>query len=214
MLNKAIYDFEQANPTYFKLNPSLNSLVVGCGSGVSSTLVTYPFDLLRTRLAANSGKKFLSMNKTIKSIWKEEGVRGYFAGIKPTMLSVGATTGLMFWSYELARDISNKYKENIPFIEGICGFLAGATSKGITFPLDTLRKRIQVFSVTHRGKSRGKTINLFTNIIKNEGPLSLYRGFGISVLKTAPTSALSLYVYEYSLNSIRNLENVKEKLAS
>ena len=57
-----------------------------------------------------------------------EGIRGIYAGIRPAMLSVSSTTGLMFWSYELARELSNNY-QRVPFIEAICGFIAGATSK-------------------------------------------------------------------------------------
>lgn len=197
VLNGLVDDIERSRGVSLR-SPAIQLLFVGAGAGMASTLVTYPFDLLRTRLAANAGKQFLLMNKTVQHIFRSDGVLGFFAGIRPTMLSVASTTGLMFWLYELARDITRKY-EGIPFKEGICGFFAGAVSKGITFPLDTLRKRMQVRSRSERTSA----FSLFRGILRNEGPLGFYRGFGISVLKTAPTSAISLFVYEYALELIR-----------
>ncbi|KAI5958234.1 TPC1 [Candida theae] len=186
----------------FSLSPAMHSLVVGSGAGLASTLATYPFDLLRTRLVANKNRNLVSMTGTIKHILKTEGVSGMFAGIKPASISVASTTGLMFWSYELARSFSQEYN-NIPFIEGICGFIAGVTSKGITFPLDTLRKRCQVYAVVHGSKPIG-ALRLFIGIIKQEGIFGLYKGYGVSILKTAPTSALSLWIYEYTISFVKS----------
>lgn len=186
----------------FSFSPAIHSMVVGAGAGLASTLATYPFDLLRTRLVANKERDLVSMRSAIQQILKSEGVSGMFAGIRPAIISVASTTGLMFWSYELARSFSQEYR-NIPFIEGICGFIAGVTSKGITFPLDTLRKRCQVYAVVHGTKPIG-AIRLFFDIIKQEGVLGLYKGYGVSILKTAPTSALSLWMYEFTISFMKS----------
>lgn len=201
ILNKQLLILEQLYK--IKLSESTHSLIAGIGSGITSTLVTYPFDLLRTRLVANRTRNLLSMSSIVKSIIQTEGIRGIFAGIRPAMLSVSTTSGLMFWSYELARDFSSNFK-HVPFIEGICGFIAGAFSKGVTFPLDTLRKRCQMCSVVHGHPF--SALHLFISILRREGVLGLYRGFGVSIIKTAPTSAISLFMYEYSLSFIRKIE--------
>lgn len=195
VLNKVLSELEEKRD--FKLNRSFHSLVIGSGAGISSTFVTYPFDLLRTRLAANT-QGFLSLTSTITNIYHHDGFRGFFIGMNPAILSVASTTGLMFWSYDIARTYSTKY-QNIPFIEGICGFFAGATAKGITFPLDTLRKRVQM-----KKHNTSSIIPITATILRNEGLFGLYKGFGISVLKTAPTSAISLFIYEYSITQLRS----------
>lgn len=198
VLSDGFSKFENAIGTNF--SSATHSLVVGAGTGTTSTIITYPFDLLRTRLAANSGE-FLSMSSTARDILRKDGLIGIFVGIKPAILSVGSTTGLMFWSYQIARSFTLKH-DNIPFIEGFCGFFAGATSKGLTFPLDTVRKRTQMHSVTKVGPPLS-AIRLFAQILRNEGLFGVYRGFSISVLKTAPTSAISLFVYEWSIQNMR-----------
>ncbi|WLF78169.1 mitochondrial thiamine pyrophosphate transporter [Lodderomyces elongisporus] len=186
---------------------SVHSLLAGVGAGIASTLTTYPFDLLRTRLVANKKKNLLSMTGTFRKILHAEGISGLFAGIRPAMISVASTTGLMFWSYELAREFSSEYK-HVPFIEGICGFVAGATSKGITFPLDTLRKRCQIYSEVYGTKYKS-SLRIFMNIVSREGVLGLYRGYGVSILKTAPTSAISLWTYEYVISATRHYRSSK-----
>ncbi|ODV81988.1 mitochondrial carrier [Suhomyces tanzawaensis NRRL Y-17324] len=200
VLSRALSQVE--NQYSYNLSASSHSLVVGIGTGIMSTLGTYPFDLLRTRLVANSNKELLSMTTTIAGIYRKDGLVGFFAGIRPAMLSVAATSGLMFWAYELARDFSKEFN-NIPFIEGICGFAAGATSKGLTFPLDTIRKRTQMYSITKK-TAPISAFKLTGQIIVNEGLYGLYKGFGVSILKTAPTSAVSLFTYEYALRYIKS----------
>lgn len=213
VLSNALTEFEKNSIINFNLSNSTHSLIAGTGSGLASTLFTYPFDLLRTRLAANSESHFLSMSATIKLIQQNDGIRGLWRGLSPGLLSVASSTGLMFWSYELAREFSNSYKDLIPFLEGFCGFVAGATAKGLTFPLDTLRKRIQMLSKSHNVDQHYiKAIELCKMILKNEGLFGFYKGFGISILKSAPTSAISLFIYEYTLSALKQYQKTKGKV--
>lgn len=200
IINKQLNSLLQAHD--IKIRNTTHSLVVGIGAGISSTIATYPFDLLRTRLVAHSGKNFLSMVTTIKQIYKLQGPQGFYLGVQPAMISVASTTGLMFWTYAVSRNYSAKY-HNIPFIEAICGFVAGATAKGITFPLDTLRKRIQMNRFDYFSKKN--ILSLGIKIFQNEGISGLYKGFGISIMKTAPTSAITMFVYEYTLSKLMHV---------
>lgn len=206
VLNEALVNFQKNDPWRASIITPIHSLLVGIGTGSISTFVTYPFDFLRTRLAANSSNEFLSMTKTCLQTIQEEGFFGLYAGIKPSLISITASTGLMFWTYENARSFSKE--KNIPLIEGICGLLAGAVSKGVTFPLDTIRKRLQMYSKTKlKHDTSDKMGQLCKIMIRNEGFLSFYKGFGISLLKSSPTSAISLFMYEYALDMIVKAEN-------
>lgn len=194
---------------FTNMSSGMHSLLVGSGAGCVSTLITYPFDLLRTRLVANRERTLQRMSGTIADIYKKDGLHGFFHGIRPAMLSVASYTGIMFWNYELAREYSAEYNQ-IPFIEGICGFIAGSSSKALTFPLDTIRRRSQVYSVVHNTKT-APAMHIFLNILKHEGVFGLYKGFGVSLVKTAPNSAITLYMYEYALDYLqeRRLEKVR-----
>lgn len=185
--------------TTFNLPSLVHSLVVGCGSGLTSTLVTYPFDLLRTHLAASSTKQFVPMTAKCKEIYAQHGVAGFFAGLRPSLITVVASSGVFFMSYSLARDgarfIHTKMGHNIWGVEAVCGFVAGTVSKVVTFPLDTIRKRMQI----NRPKRAVAMLREHWHI---HGVRGFYSGFGISIMKTAPTSALSMAIYEYTLGVI------------
>lgn len=200
ILNTWLSDLQ--NQSKYTLSPLTHLLFVGGGTGLVSTLVTYPFDLLRTRLAANESKSLLSMKDTCKNIYVSNGFQGFFVGIRPSLLSVAATSGLFFWSYSLARGTIDNINKVTPGkiwgVEAICGFCAGVTAKAITFPLDTIRKRMQV--------SPGpKAFRMLLDHWRAYGFANFYRGFGVSLIKTAPTSAISMAIYEYTISSMRAL---------
>lgn len=194
----------------FTLNPQLHSLFAGLGAGIVGTAVTYPFDYLRTRLAANPNREPLSMRTVYLHIVRSEGLRGIYAGFPPTLLSVAAASSLMFWSYDVARKFAKQF--DLAFLDVLCGFVAGAVSKCLTFPLDTLRKRAQMYTAMHPGDRRTSSYRLLRGIVQREGVWALYRGFAISILKTAPTSAIALSTYEYTLDVMRGLQRSSEIL--
>lgn len=198
-LNKGLCKIQEEHG--ISVSPLAHLLLVGSGSGLVSTFVTYPFDVLRTKLVSNESKQFLSMSDTSKKIWQDHGLRGFFAGIRPSAVSIMVFSGLFFWSYSLAREASqaiNNSGYQVWGVEAICGFLAGATAKGVTFPLDTLRKRMQV--VHHKS-----AIGMFADHWRKHGLSGFYRGFAVSLVKTAPTSALSIAIYEYSIAATRRV---------
>ncbi|KAM9912491.1 hypothetical protein OXX69_002526 [Metschnikowia pulcherrima] len=201
MINKWFSHFQDQN--HFSVSQSTQSLLVGGATGFISTFVTYPFDLLRTRLVAHESRNLLSIKDTCKSIHALDGLKGFFFGVHPTLLSVVMSSGLFFWSYSLARDaaeeINKRSHGKLWGVEAMCGFVAGVTAKAITFPLDTIRKRMQVL----RG---GRASQMLIDHWRSYGLANFYRGFGVSVIKTAPTSAISMAIYEYSISSMRAMK--------
>lgn len=173
------------------VSPLVHLLVVGGCLGIVSTLLTYPFDVLRTRLAANQNL-FLSMRGVVAQIYADRGLPGFFVGISPSLVSVAANLGLFFWAYSVARTMA----QGTWGVEAGCGLVAGVVAKAITFPLDTIRKRMQVGHGNHASA-------LFVSQWRQYGWLSFYRGFAVSLAKTAPTSAISVAVYEYTLAQTR-----------
>lgn len=211
-------------------DPSL-SFMSGAVSGLMATTVTYPFDLLRTRFAvqgaAGSTRIYTSLPYAIWHIYKHEGVSGYFRGLLPALISVVPYMGLIFSSYTQSRKFLDyiaptqsgpnaKFTDIHPFIvshEAIAGFMAGVMSKGAVFPFDVLRKRLQVQGPTRSHYMAG-TIPLYPRsplacamyILKHEGITGFYRGFLVSMLKSAPASAITMWTFENSLYLLRILK--------
>ncbi|ODV94901.1 hypothetical protein PACTADRAFT_34651 [Pachysolen tannophilus NRRL Y-2460] len=200
VFNKLFSDLE--DKTDVKLSASVHSLMTGSAAGSLSMFISYPFDVLRTRFASNESQSTLKLFHTISEIYRKEGYLAFYGGINPALLSVTLSTGIMFSTYEVLRDFARN--EEISFIEPTCGFLAGAFSKLCIFPLDVIRKRLQL---AHDAKITPFT--MFFSILKYEGFLGLFHGLTPALLKSGPTSAISLWVYEYFVNYLSRKASYK-----
>lgn len=122
--------------------------------------------------------------------------------------------GLFFAVYEGVRP---KVRElQLPFGTGdaIAGTMASTIAKTGVFPLDLLRKRLQVQGPT-RNLFAGGQVPLYNQgagqaikaIVAIEGWRGLYRGLGVSLIKAAPASAVTMWSYETTLRIL-----IEEKL--
>ena len=74
----------------------------GISGGVISTLVLHPLDLLKIRFAVDDGKalstrpQYNGLFHAVKSIFKEEGFRGFYKGVTPNVSGAGAAWGFYF----------------------------------------------------------------------------------------------------------------------
>ncbi|KAJ2450151.1 hypothetical protein GGF42_004564 [Coemansia sp. RSA 2424] len=70
-----------------------------------ASLVSYPHEVLRTRLRqppdANGVVKYRGLIHSSKTIYLEEGVRGFYGGLTPHLLRTVPNAAIMFLSYEL-----------------------------------------------------------------------------------------------------------------
>ncbi|TWW66816.1 Calcium-binding mitochondrial carrier protein SCaMC-2 [Takifugu flavidus] len=76
----------------------------------------------------------------------------------------------------------------------VAGAGAGAVSRTSTAPLDRLKVLMQVHG--SRSKTMGGVIGGFTQMIREGGLRSLWRGNGINVIKIAPETAIKFMAYE------------------
>ncbi|QPG73505.1 hypothetical protein FOA43_000816 [Brettanomyces nanus] len=173
----------------------VQSLFVGSVAGCAATCASYPFDLLRTRLINNEKRKFASLYEEIRHIVTTGGLRGFFGGGALSVASVALTTGLAFSGYTFLRDQNSEESNGLS-----SGFIAGAVSKILVYPLDLLKRRRQISTSTSAWK-------MAKIILASEGPVGLYHGLVPSVLKSAPTTMLSLYCYEWATNRLMTTVN-------
>lgn len=196
----------------FRLPHGTEAFVSGAVAGASATTLTYPLDLLRTRFAAQGPERvYLSFRSAIRDIWRDEGVKGYFQGVGAGVGQVVPYMGLFFASYETLRPLlASLY---LPFGSGdaMAGITASVFAKTGVFPLDLIRKRLQVQGPT-RTRYVGGTIPVYgkgvwttgQSIVKREGWRGLYRGLGVGLVKSAPASAITMWTYERALRVMQH----------
>lgn len=80
-------------------------LAAGAGAGAFACAATYPLDLVRTRLAAQTtGEvRYTGLVQALRSIAARDGARGLYRGLGPTLCGVAPSLALNFAVYETLR---------------------------------------------------------------------------------------------------------------
>lgn len=83
---------------------------------------------------------------TMKVYREEGGIRGLYRGCVPTSAGVAPYVAINFAAYEALRKrfIDSETGEVSTIMKLSCGAMAGSISQTITYPLDVLRRRMQV----------------------------------------------------------------------
>ena len=105
---------------------------------------------------------YTSVRHSITQILRDEGVSGYYRGVFTSLLQIAPYMGLLFWTYEATRNsLSSTLALSPRTSDFVAGGIAGIVSKSTVFPLDTIRKRLQVQGPT-RERYIHKDIPLYT----------------------------------------------------
>jgi solute carrier family 25 thiamine pyrophosphate transporter 19 len=116
--------------------------------------------------------------------------------------------GLFFLSYENLKPPLADLSLPVGSGDALAGVIASITAKTAVFPLDTVRKRLQV-----QGPSRTKYVHrnipaytgvsdTIKQVLRREGVRGLYRGLTVSLLKAAPASAITMWTYERAMHAM------------
>jgi solute carrier family 25 thiamine pyrophosphate transporter 19 len=108
---------DEAESTHWK---SLMVFTAGALSAIAATVVTYPFDIMRTQFALQGATKhYNSIPSFLINTMKTQGVSGFYKGVGPAVLGVAPYMGLNFAIYEAvnyyleANNNSNNINSNV-----------------------------------------------------------------------------------------------------
>ncbi|XP_057804094.1 mitochondrial adenine nucleotide transporter ADNT1-like isoform X3 [Salvia miltiorrhiza] len=106
-------------------------LLGGGLAGVTAASATYPLDLVRTRLTAQTNVIYYrGIFHSLRTICKEEGFLGLYKGLGPTLLGVGPNLAISFSVYDTARSYWQLHRpqDSIILASLACGSLSGVAS--------------------------------------------------------------------------------------
>lgn len=182
----------------------------GCGlaGGACASSITYPLDIVRTRLATASteGGTILGTMKQIVS--SEGGVGALAKGLPATVLCQSLNLAVNFAIYEslqvrmiqLEKELVAKYlgpeyvttRQRGSLVSSlICAAAAGTTASLLIFPLDLVRRRQQI-AVGQKPSIMG----VVRQAVAADGLKGLYRGIVPELVKVVPAVAMNFYFYE------------------
>lgn len=177
---------------------------------MTSVTFTYPLDIVRTRLSIQSASfsalqsaprtaKLPGMWETMKTMYASEGgLPALYRGIIPTVAGVAPYVGLNFMIYESVRHyFTPEGAANPSSIGKLCaGAISGAVAQTCTYPLDVLRRRFQINTMTGMGYQYKGIFDAIRVIVRQEGLRGMYKGIAPNLLKVAPSMASSWLSFE------------------
>ncbi|EFA84007.1 EF-hand domain-containing protein [Heterostelium album PN500] len=173
------------------------NLFVGGSAGVTSLLFTYPLDLIRSRLTVQiHEQKYTGIADAYRKIVAEEGYRGLYKGLFTSALGVAPYVAINFTTYETLKYFFSKDKNLTVVNSLIFGAISGATAQTITYPIDLLRRRLQVQGIGGAPLIYSGPLDACKKVIKEEGVRGLYKGMIPCYLKVIPAISISFCVYE------------------
>ncbi|GFP86296.1 mitochondrial substrate carrier family protein b [Phtheirospermum japonicum] len=184
-------------------NPQADIFVhfVGGGlAGITAASATYPLDLVRTRLAAQRNAIYYQgIRHALHTICRDEGFLGLYKGMGATLLGVGPSIAISFSVYESLRS-SWHYRrpdDSTVLVSLACGSLSGIASSTVTFPLDLVRRRMQLEGAGGRARVYNTGLfGAFRHIVRSEGFRGLYRGIMPEYYKVVPSVGIVFMTYE------------------
>lgn len=209
------------------LNPDKPPLafVGGAVAGAAATVVTYPFDVMRTVLAAQgSPRVYNSLPEAFLGILKTRGPQGLYAGVGVTLLEIAPASAIQFGAYAALKDLAEKNgagsgsDTSSSLINAGCGFGAGSIARLIIHPLDVVKKRFQVAGLAKSlrygervaSKEFSSFASAFNAILKREGVRGFYKGLTPGLIKSAPASAITFAAYEVATRFLANADERDE----
>ncbi|CAO2842119.1 unnamed protein product [Amaranthus hypochondriacus] len=184
-------------------------LLAGSFAGGTAVLFTYPLDLVRTKLAyqvvgpANLNGKGLVGNEELyrgirdcfSKTYKESGVKGLYRGAAPSLYGIFPYAGLKFYFYEeMKTHVPEEHKKDIS-VKLICGSVAGLLGQTLTYPLDVVRRQMQVERMSNATNKKG-TFHTLVTIARVQGWKHLFSGLSLNYLKVVPSVAIGFTVYD------------------
>ncbi|KAK0201863.1 putative LEU5-mitochondrial coenzyme A transporter-member of the mitochondrial carrier family [Desarmillaria ectypa] len=192
---------------------SFRRLIAGSIAGVSALPITYPFELLRVRMAVATQHSSLqpTILTLIRNVYGEHlhhtplvpgGLRNFYRGFVVTLAGTVPYRGGIFLVWETLNQYSrerlsssfraaNQHKLHL-----IIGAIAGTTAQIATYPLEVVR-RIQQASGHASGSQRAFGIwEMVVTIQRTSGWRGFYTGLGIGLVKQVPMHSISLSVWQ------------------
>ncbi|KAI8084229.1 mitochondrial carrier domain-containing protein [Gilbertella persicaria] len=184
-------DFAQTHETF-------KHSIAGAGAGLISSIITCPFDVVKTKLQNQSRRDYRGTIGTFKSICIEEGLSGFYRGLTPTVVGYLPTWAIYFTVYDVCKNSWTNHdlgQQKSPWLIHISSALtAGLVSTTLTSPVWVIKTRFM--SQTVRSSYRyNNLIEAFIMIAKHEGVRGFYKGLGPSLIGVSHV-AIQFPMYE------------------
>ncbi|KRY37674.1 Protein dif-1 [Trichinella spiralis] len=172
----------------------LKTFNAGALSGMMTTLIVAPGERIKCLLQVQhqhqgSEAKYTGPVDVFKKLYKEGGIRSIYRGTVATLLRDVPASGAYLATYEfLMRSMKSSDDTGELSVSKtlLAGGVAGLANWAVALPQDVLKSRLQI---APSGMYPNGMRDVARQLIREEGPLALYRGFTPVMLRAFPANA-------------------------
>lgn len=177
-------------------------MLCGTSAGLFQQMCTFPLELVRTRLSLQRDadpNKYRGIFDVFKRTINEEGVASLYKGLGPTIISGAPYVGLQMTFYELWKRVLPKNEDgSIGTVSKLAaGAFGGLTAQIITYPGDTVRRRMIVNGMGNTERVYRNSIDCTIKIIKFEGATGLFKGLTANAVRCIPAAGIQFAAYDF-----------------
>ncbi|RMZ84527.1 hypothetical protein DV737_g1105, partial [Chaetothyriales sp. CBS 132003] len=194
--------------------PFSQLVMCGAGSGAFTSLALTPIELVKCKMQvpASTSHAAAQLGYTITKppgpvqiiahIFRTQGLLGFWRGQLGTLIRETGGSASWFGSYEGVKLLYVRFDPSVNKIDDVrvwqqvtAGAAAGMTYNFAFYPADTIKSRMQVEEVG-AGKAKASFASTTKTLWRESGLRGFYRGCGITVFRSAPSSAIIFSIYE------------------
>lgn len=190
--------------------------VTGAFSGVCASFVLTPIELVKCKVqvpqhADGAVAPAMRPLAVVRNVFRHEGLRGFWHGQMGTLIREGGGSAAWFGAKETVTSLFYNMKmraaksldeakriraDPLPlWQQAVAGASAGVSYNFLFFPADTIKSRMQTIAVGTLAQKRTFWDEGLA-VWRQYGVRGLYRGCGITCLRSAPSSAFIFMVYD------------------
>jgi solute carrier family 25 protein 42 len=180
--------------------PFIHKFLAGSIAGAGSTLLTYPLDVLRVRLALGG-----SWQASVRQ-------GGLFQGLVPTLLGIIPYSGIAWCVKQTMVEFFVKVEKRDPVIleSLLINAIAGLCGQFITYPLDVVRRRMQIAKAVEIGGPVPTFRRTLYTLLKTEGWRGMTKGFSLNIIKGPITLSISFTTYDFMRRRLKRHHDVDD----
>lgn len=177
--------------------PGYMKFLAGAMTGAVGSVAGNPFDVLKTLSQTNKGESKPLM-VLVGQMYQDQGMKGFYRGVNVNIMRAIVLNASKMGVYDIAKGkvvSATGWARNSPKTAFCSSFVAGFFMTCTVAPFDRLRTKL-MNQPTDKKMYSGLS-DCFVQTVKNEGPLSLWRGFIPIWARFAPMATLQLLTIEF-----------------
>ncbi|RKP17375.1 mitochondrial carrier [Rozella allomycis CSF55] len=185
------------------------NLISAVGAGLTSTTLTNPLWLIRTRImiqSKNSTYQYRNALDGFRQVYISEGIFGYFKGLIPSLFGV-FHVAIQFPLYEFLKWNLQEREPNKQLYDRdiiLASVFSKIAASSITYPHEVIRTRLQ--NQTAKPYKYTGIFQALKLIFVEEKIYGLYKGYSTNVVRVVPSAAITLWTYEQLIKYLSTRE--------